>query len=83
MENLPQEKDETDDAFQKRIKNIRQLRQNVVVGDKLIQDYQVSDENERRKVTEKLHEYIADVSYLNIVKHVIIYTKKLPGYSNR
>ena len=83
MENLPQEKDETDDAFQKRIKNIRQLRQTVVIGEKLIQDYQASDEDERRKVTEKLHDYIADVSYINIVKNVIIYTKKLPGYSNR
>jgi hypothetical protein len=79
MENLPKEKDETDDAFQKRIKTIRQLRQTVIIADKLIQDYQAADENERRKLTEKLHEYIADVSYLNIVKHVIIYTNKLPG----
>jgi hypothetical protein len=79
MDNLPKEKDETDDTFQKRIKSIQQIRQNVVVAEKLIQDFQASDENERRKITEKLHEYISDVSYLNIVKHVIIYTEKLPG----
>ncbi len=79
MENLPKEKDETDDIFQKRIKTIQQLRQTVIIADKLIQDYQATDDNERQKLTEKLHEYIADVSYLNIVKHVIIYTNKLPG----
>jgi uncharacterized protein (DUF3084 family) len=79
MENLPKEKDETDEEFQKRIKSIQQTRQNIVTTDKLIQNYQATDENEQKKVTQKLHEYIANESYLNIVKHVIIYTNKLPG----
>ncbi len=79
MENLPKEKDETDEEFQKRIKSIQQTRQNIVTTDKLIQNYQATDENERKKITQKFHEYIANELYLNIVKHVIIYTNKLPG----
>ena len=79
MENLPIEKDETDDTYEKRVKHIRQLRQSLVSEDKLIQEHRATDENERRKIVQKLHEYIADISYLNIVKDVTIYTNKLPG----
>lgn len=79
MDNLLKVKDETEDQFQKRIKEIRQTRQTVVPSDTLIQNYQASDENERHKITQKLHEYIANELYINIVKHVIIYTNKLPG----
>jgi hypothetical protein len=79
MDNLPKEKDETDEAFQKRIKLIRQTRQDIISSDTLIQNYQASDENDRRKVTQNLHEYIANELYINIVKHVTIYTNKLPG----
>lgn len=79
MNDLPKEKDESDDAFQKRVKHIRQLRQNSVSEDRLIQQLRAADENDRRRSIQKLHEYIADISYLNIVKHVTIHTDKLPG----
>ena len=81
IDGLPKEKDESDDAFQKRVKSIRQLRQSSVSEDRLIQELQAADENERRRNIQKLHEYIADISYLTIVKHVTIYTDKLPGKS--
>lgn len=79
MESLPREKDETNDVYEKRAKYIRQLRQNLVSEDRLIQEYRANDDNERRRIIQKLHEYIADISYLNIVKDVTIYTNKLPG----
>lgn len=81
MHDLPKEKDENDQAFEKRVKTIRQLRQNSVSEDRLIQELRAADENERRRNIQKLHEYIADISYLNIVRHVTIYTDKLPGKS--
>jgi len=79
MNNLPKNKDETDDAFQRRIELIRETRQRIIQSDVLIQNYQATDENERRKVTQDIHKYIANELYINIVKHVIIYTNKLPG----
>ncbi|UJR20177.1 hypothetical protein I4U23_023309 [Adineta vaga] len=76
---LPKKKDETNNEYEKRVTYIRQTQQNTVTKDKLRKHYQTSDEAQRRTITRELHAYIANEVYLNIVKHVIIYTNKLPG----
>ena len=77
--NIPRGKDESDDLYQRRLTRIRQTRETTVTNDTLSRHYYSTNDNDRKKITDKLHEFIADELYLIIVKHCIIYTNKLPG----
>ncbi|CAF1425241.1 unnamed protein product [Adineta ricciae] len=79
IDNLPKEKEETDNAYQKRATLIYQTRQEHVSKDALIKHYQASNDAQAQAIIKELHKYIANEVFLNIVKHVIIYTAKLPG----
>jgi hypothetical protein len=78
---IPRQKDENEADFQQRINSIRQIRQNDVPYDTSIQDFTASDENECKKIMQKMHTFIANEVYLTIIKQVTIYTNKLPGKS--
>ena len=79
IEKLPREKDESLDAFQSRVAQIRQTRLDALPNGSLIHSYTASDDDERQRVTKALRPFISKVIYLVIVKHATIYTSRLPG----
>ena len=79
---MPQKKDETDIEFQQRLKSIQETREKVSSGG-FVQHRSATNDQERKEITNELHEFIAKELYLNIVKQVTIYTSKLPGNRRR
>jgi len=79
IRNLPKDKDETDEIYQKRLQTIIQTRENLQLKNHFLQNHQLTDTNRQENILRDLHKFIANELYLTIVKHVTIYTNKLPG----
>ncbi|CAF1207207.1 unnamed protein product [Adineta steineri] len=79
VDKIPKEKDETDEAFRKRVASIKKTRKQTMMPNTALKHMNGSNQSERDKIIPELHKFIVDPLYLNIVKQVVIYTNKLPG----